>query len=45
MKRVTVWYIVANGEVVDQFDTSAEAVAMLPEYRMAYGPTFKIDVV
>lgn len=29
-------------EIVDEFDTREEAIEMLSEYRMAYGPEWKL---
>ncbi len=38
-------YYEGNSEVVDQADDRAEADFMAAEYRMAFGPTWTIDVV
>lgn len=31
-------------EVIDDFDTRPEALKMLAEYRMAYGPEWKLTI-
>jgi hypothetical protein len=38
------WNIVANGEVVDSFESYDEARKMVTEYKLAYGPKFTIDI-
>jgi len=46
MKR---YYIIGiyNGrkETLDCFDTLAEATKVMPEYRLAFGPKWVIDIV